>query len=148
MIFLDKGTFQYSGFYITVWNIQPLLQIDNHIGRKNDEFIKHLIIKKSLLLNRHPFFTKISIAIDSNSWQVSDIVFMFSSFRSKTQNLIQCVALKSICKQGCGFTLSKTISFLLSHMAQQIALTHVSIKFLSFHLISLVAKSQIYEWHF
>jgi len=147
MIFLDKGTFQYSGFYITVWNIQPLLQIDNHIGRKNDEFIKHLIIKKSLLLNRHPFFTKISIARlqQLTSLRYSIYVLLFPKQNPKSYPM--CCTEKYL-QTRCGFTLSKTISFLLSHMAQQIALTHVSIKFLSFHLISLVAKSQIYEWHF
>ena len=73
--------------------------------------------------------------MDSKTQQFSDIIILSFSFWSKAQNLIQYVALKRICKQGCGFTLSKTILFLLSHMAQQTALTPVSIKLFSFHLI-------------
>jgi hypothetical protein len=63
--------------------------------------------KQNLLLNCHPYFVKISMTVDSKARQASDIIFLSSSFRSKAPNLIKCVALKRICKQGCGFTLSK-----------------------------------------
>ena len=112
---------------ITKRYIQPLLQVIVHKWETDN--------KHCLLLNCHLFLAKISIAVDSITRQAVDIISLSSSFCNGIHILARYVALKRICKQGCGFTLSKTISFLLSHIAQQTTLTPVSIKLFSFHII-------------
>ena len=72
-----------------------------------------------LLLKCHPFFTKISIAVNSIARQAVDIVSLSSSFCSSIHVLARYVALKRIGKQVCFWDLWKTISFLLSQIGQQ-----------------------------
>ena len=136
MFFLDEG----------IWMSQPLYRNDisshyykSHLRSKWETDYKH-----SLLLNSHPFFVKISIAVDSIARQAVDIVSLSSSFCSSIHVLARYVALKRIRKHVCFWDLWKTISFLLSQIGQQRA--HKPAKtFFFVPTASHSTKTQTYE---